>query len=252
MVASKRIDSLIIIQARTSSKRLPEKVLKPVNGRPILEWQTLRVIKTFGPQQVLMATSDEDADNRIEEVATKCGIPTLRGSLKNVFSRFITGIELYNPKNVMRITGDCPLYMPELGQTMLEEFNKKGVDYLSNTLIPTYPDGCDIEIFKADALLKLQGVELTESELEHVTLGIYSRRSEFKCENYNNERDESSHRWTLDTDDDLTFITNIYNNFVSRELSFNYADVMLFLQENPSLARYDDGHMRNSGSKSVQ
>jgi len=252
MVASKRIDSLIIIQARTSSKRLPEKVLKPVNERPILEWQILRVIETLGPQQVLMATSDEESDNRIEEVATKCGIPTIRGSLNNVFSRFIMGIELYNPKNVMRITGDCPLYMPELGRAMLQEFNEKRVDYLSNTLIPTYPDGCDIEIFKADALLRLQGIELTESELEHVTLGIYNRRLEFKCENYINEKDESSHRWTLDTDDDLKFITNVYNNFVNRELSFNYADVMLLLQKNPAIARYDDGYMRNSGSKSVQ
>ena len=252
MVDSKRIDSLIIIQARTSSKRLPEKVLKPVNGRPILEWQTLRVIETFGPQQVLMATSDQDADNRIEEVATKCGIPTIRGSLNNVFSRFISGIKLYNPKNVMRITGDCPLYMPELGRAMLQEFNEKGVDYLSNALVPTYPDGCDIEIFKADSLLRLQGIKLSEAELEHVTLGIYSRRHEFKCENYVNEKDESSHRWTLDTDDDLNFITNIYNNFVNRELSFNYNDVMLLLKKNPSLARYDGGYMRNSGSKSVQ
>jgi spore coat polysaccharide biosynthesis protein SpsF (cytidylyltransferase family) len=252
MVDSRKFETLIIIQARTSSKRLPEKVLKLVNGRPILEWQTLRVIETFGPQQVLMATSDEDADNRIEEVATNCGIPTIRGSLNNVFSRFITGIKLFNPKNVMRITGDCPLYMPELGQTMLEEFNKKGVDYLSNTLIPTYPDGCDIEIFRADSFSRLQGIELTEAELEHVTLGIYSRRHEFECENYINERDDSSHRWTLDTEDDLKFITNIYNNFVNRELSFNYDDVMSLLQKNPALARYDDGHMRNSGSKNVR
>jgi spore coat polysaccharide biosynthesis protein SpsF (cytidylyltransferase family) len=252
MVDPRNIDTLIIIQARTSSKRLPEKVLKLVNGRPILEWQTLRVIETFGPQQVLMATSDQEVDNRIEEVATKCGVPTIRGSLNNVFSRFITGIKLYNPKNIMRITGDCPLYMPELGRAILQEFNERGVDYLSNTLIPTYPDGCDIEIFKSDSLVRLQGIELTEPELEHVTLGIYNRRHEFRCENYFNERDESSHRWTLDTDDDLIFIRNIYNNFVNEEISFDYADVMLLLEKNPTLARYDDGHMRNSGIKSVK
>lgn len=252
MVDSKNFECLAVIQARTSSKRLPGKVLQEVNGRPILEWQTMRVVQTLGPSQVVMATSQEVADDEVERIADRCGIPTVRGSLDNVFSRFVEVANLYSPKTIIRITGDCPLYMPRLCEVMLGEFSLKDVDYLSNTLTPTFPDGCDIEIFSTIALKKLESEKLTPLELEHVTLGMYSRRTKFKCANFSNETDESSHRWTLDTADDLEFITRVYGNFAGSELTFTYQDVMKFLRENPVLARYDDGSMRNSGSKSAQ
>lgn len=249
MVEKKNLESLAVIQARTSSKRLPGKVLKPVNGKPILEWQTMRVIQTVGLNQVVMATSEEVADDEVERIASRCGIPAVRGSLHNVFSRFVKTAEIYNPKTIIRITGDCPLYMPKLCEKMLVEFLESDVDYLSNTLKPTFPDGCDIEIFSTSVLRKLKSEKLAPTELEHVTLGIYARNAEFKCVNFANDRDESCHRWTLDTSDDLEFITRVYENFEGRELSFTYQDVMNFLEENPVLARYDGGSMRNSGLK---
>ena len=250
MVREGNLESLAVIQARTSSKRLPGKVLKPINGRPILEWQTKRVIQTLGLSQVVIATSEEVADDEVERIASRCGIPTVRGSLNDVFSRFVKIAEVYTPKIMIRITGDCPLYMPKLGEIMLIEFLERDVDYLSNTLKPTFPDGCDIEIFSTSALRKLENERLSPAELEHVTLGIYRRNNEFKCLNFTNERNESFHRWTLDTSDDLEFITKVYENFVGKELSFTYQDVMKLLKENPILARYDNGSMRNSGSTS--
>jgi spore coat polysaccharide biosynthesis protein SpsF len=250
VVGKENLESLAVIQARTSSKRLPGKVLKPVNGLPILEWQTKRVIQTSGLSQVVMATSEEIADDEVERIASRCGIPTVRGSLNDVFSRYVKIAEIYAPDILIRITGDCPLYMPQLCEVMLMEFLNRDVDYLSNTLRPTFPDGCDIEIFSINALRKLESKQLTPAELEHVTLGIYTRATEFKYWNFNNENNESFHRWTLDTSDDLEFITKVYENFAGNELSFTYKDVMMLLEENPALARYDDGSMRNSGSKS--
>lgn len=251
MVEQELIETLAIIQARTSSKRLPEKVLTIINNRPILEWQTLRVIRTLGVEQIVMATSSEESDNRIEEISIKCGIPTIRGSLNDVFSRFIEAINIYRPKTVIRITGDCPLYMPELCEAMLAEYHQSEVDYLSNTLMPTYPDGCDIEIVATKALLKLGKADLSPAELEHVTLGIYSRTNDFKCKNFVNNRDDSLHRWTLDTRDDLEFISRVYGKFTGDEITFKYDDVMQWLQENPTLARYDESGMRSSGSENV-
>ena len=181
MVAMNEIYTLLIIQARTSSRRLPGKVLIPVNGKPILEWQTLRVLQTASIDQVVLATSVESSDDEVEAIANRCGIPVVRGSLENVFSRFIKAENIYDPKVVIRITGDCPLYMPKLCEIMLDEFERSNVDYLSNTLIPTYPDGCDIEIFSASALKSLENMKLTSSELEHVTLGLYQRNQDFNC-----------------------------------------------------------------------
>ena len=247
MVVMKEIKTLLIIQARTSSSRLPGKVLMPVNGKPILEWQTRRVLQTASIDQVVMATSVESSDDEVELIANRCGIPAVRGSLKNVFSRFTKAVDIFGSKIVIRITGDCPLYMPKLCEIMLDEFKRSSVDYLSNTLAPTDPDGCDIEIFSASALKSLESMQLTSSELEHVTQGLYQRNKDFNCKNFSNKVDESAHRWTLDTSDDLKFIRKIYEKFIGSETIFEYEDVVSFLRENPGLARYNDGTKRNSG-----
>jgi spore coat polysaccharide biosynthesis protein SpsF len=247
MVTERQSSNLLIIQARTSSSRLPNKVLKEVNGKPILEWQTKRVLQTTGLDQVVIATSTENSDDEIVEIGKRCGISTIRGSLHNVYSRFIKAVDIYNPEYIIRITGDCPLYMPNLCEAMLKEFKQSEVDYLSNTQPPTYPDGCDVEIVRTSVLRQLQKLTLTKSEIEHVTLGIYKRRDLFTCKNFMNSIDESIHRWTLDTQDDFDFIAQVYREFIGKELTFTYSDVMRLLEQNPKLARYDTGDMRNSG-----
>ena len=250
-MSMKRIETLAVVQARATSSRLPRKVLREVNNRAILEWQVLRVLETKGVDQVVLATSAEQSDDDVAKIATRCGIPVIRGSLNNVFSRFIDVINEFDPKTVIRVTGDCPLYMPRLCESMLIDFKSRLVDYLSNTLKPSYPDGCDIEILHSKVLRKLELLPLTADELEHVTLGVYRRPEIFECVNFSNNRDDSVHRWTLDNKEDLDFIRQIYAQFVDHELKFSYEDIFNFLDKNPNSARYDDGTMRNSGLRNA-
>ncbi len=252
MVTVEEINTLLVVQARTSSRRLPEKVLKIVNGKAILEWQLLRVMETTNIDQIVMATSEQRTDDPIQEIAERCGIPTVRGSLDDVLSRFCACIDCFKPRIVVRITGDCPMYMPRLCEQMLEAYWSEPVDYLSNTIPPTYPDGCDIEIFSTEAIRSLSSLELTPMEKEHVTLGIYSRNKEFNCKNFQNISDESQHRWTLDTAEDLEFVRAVYKEFSGREIVFTYNELMSFLKRGSGLARYDDGTMRNQAMRHVE
>jgi spore coat polysaccharide biosynthesis protein SpsF len=100
------------------------------------------------------------------------------------------------------------------------------VDYLSNTITPTFPDGCDVEVVKSEKLFQLFGSQPSEAEQEHVTLGLY-KRSEFAvCVNIENDQNESNYRWTLDTHKDLDFVRAVYEHMVGRESTFGYSDVM--------------------------
>jgi spore coat polysaccharide biosynthesis protein SpsF len=123
------------------------------------------------------------------------------------------------------------------------------VDYLSNTLIPTYPDGLDIEIFRASTILDLNTKPMSVNELEHVTYGIYSNPGRFKTMNFPNIEDLSDLRWTLDYPEDLKFVSEVYKFFEGRELDFNTQDLLDLLAKNPNLKSKIPGNRRNEQLK---
>jgi spore coat polysaccharide biosynthesis protein SpsF (cytidylyltransferase family) len=240
-----------VIQARTGSTRLPKKVLKEINNEAIIRWQIRRIQKVKKLDYIVLATTNNQEDNELASLAEESGIQVFRGDSLDVLSRFQMVINEINPENIVRITGDCPLFMPTMCDTMISDFYESGYDYLSNTIVPTWPDGCDIEIFKTETLLRLQSFDLTQEEREHVTLGIYKRQDVFKCKNYANDKDESEHRWTLDTLEDLHFLKSVYSFFKGKELDFTYNDVMKLFEEKLLAPRIDSGGMRNSSLRKI-
>ena len=81
--------------------------------------------------------------------------------------------------------------------------------------------------------------DLSEEELEHVTIGIYRRPELFKLGNHAQSLDLSQHRWTVDTPEDFKFTQEVYNNFEGKEEEFTQEDILKFLKENPSTFNYD-------------
>ena len=56
---------LAIIQARTSSKRFPNKVLYEINSKPIIIRVIDNVLKSRFISKVIIATSKENSDNSL-------------------------------------------------------------------------------------------------------------------------------------------------------------------------------------------
>lgn len=217
---------LAIIQARMSSTRLPGKVMKIVNNEPIIIWQLLRILQTKHINNIVVATSTDPSDDELVEVLQDRRIEVIRGDANNVMDRFVEVLNHFPVSHFIRLTADCPLYMPEICDQMIEDFMENPCDYLSNTIIPTFPNGCDVEIVKSQVLFDLQNSKPSPTECEHVTIGIHSRNNFAHCRNFLNSRNESHLRWTLDTEQDLNFIREVYSLFKKHELEFNYSDVM--------------------------
>jgi spore coat polysaccharide biosynthesis protein SpsF len=127
--------------------------------------------------------------------------------------------------------------MPELIDSMIKKFYKVKVEYLSNIIELTYPDGLDIEIIKAGTLSKLTAMNLLNNEREHVTLGIINRLDQFSSFNVANLSDLSSYRWTVDTEDDLVFVRGVFKAFTSRETEFNFEELVHYFKVHPHLNR---------------
>ncbi len=222
-----------VLQARMSSSRLPGKVMAIVNGKPVIYWQIKRIMKSNLIDTLVVVTSSDISDDVLYNYLISERIEVYRGSLENVFSRYLEVIKKYNPDSIVRFTADCPMIMPEIIDSVVEAGLISNCDYLSNTLIPSFPDGLDTEYVSSRAIKELSKLNLTQSEQEHVTLGIYGRANIFEVQNYMNNTDLSSYRWTLDTVDDLKFLRFVFAEFLNRETEFNLADLLHLHKEHP-------------------
>ena len=216
-----------------------------VNGQPMIYRQIQRILKSELVHDLIVATSIDASDDDLVDFLASKDIRVFRGSLSNVFERFFQIIDGCSPVNIIRLTADCPLVMPNLIDNMIAYFDEFKPDYLSNSLVPSYPDGLDIEIFSSTTLRELGQIALSEQELEHVTLGIYRRTGLFRIMNYSAHTDLSSLRWTVDYFEDLTFVRAVYAHFAGRETDFNLNDVLEFCESHPEIRSKIDANRRN-------
>ena len=146
-----------VIQARTSSKRLPNKVLLPVLEKPLILHQIERIKRSKMLDQIILATSLHHSDNELFEILNKNEVNTFRGSLDNVLERFYQCAKKFNSDVIVRLTGDCPLNDPDLIDEIIQFYLESNFSYIGNSIDSdklTVPDGFDIEIFSFSILEK--------------------------------------------------------------------------------------------------
>lgn len=240
---------LAILQARTSSSRLPGKVLKEIIGMPMLIRQIERIKRSKKIDKLIIATSTDEEDNQIEKIANEYGVECFRGSLDNVLDRFYQATQRYKAEHIVRLTGDCPLLDWEVIDKVIELHLTEKNDYTSNTIKPTFPDGLDVEIMKFNILKEAWEKSNKKSEQEHVTLYIHSRPEKFKLGCLINTEDLSSLRWTVDEPEDFLFIEEIYKCLYSQKSNFSTQDILNLLLKKPKLATINARFERNEGLK---
>ncbi len=236
-----------VLQARSSSTRFPGKVLAPLHGAPMILQQLARLAHSARLDRLVVATSVDASDDELVRVLEAAGVTVRRGPLDDVVGRFALVVEEFAPDHLVRLTADCPLADAVVIDRVLEEHLATGSDYTSNTLVPTYPDGLDVECISATAFANLIALDLTEREREHVTLGLYSRPQEFTLHNVTQSPDRSALRWTVDVPADLEFVRAVYERLYDGNPGFGQDAIVRLLREHPELTRTEDDLARNSG-----
>jgi glutamate-1-semialdehyde aminotransferase/spore coat polysaccharide biosynthesis protein SpsF (cytidylyltransferase family)/predicted dehydrogenase len=235
-----------IIQARMGSNRLPGKSLADIEGRPML-WRVIeRVKRARLVDGVVVATSTAAVDDVIEKMCRENGVRCYRGSENDVLDRFYAAARAEKASQVVRITADCPLIDPEVIDRVIRRFQRGDLDYASNAMVRSYPDGLDTEILSFSALERAWHESSKASEREHVT--PYLRSEKFRTANVENDSTSmyQHYRWTVDEVEDLEFIRAVYKAFRDKE-SFGMADVLHLLEQNPGLAKMNSAIVSNRG-----
>jgi len=242
-----------IIQGRMGSTRLPGKVLKPILGKPMIQHQIERTLRSKKIDKLVLATSTDPSDDELERFCRKIDLPCYRGDLNDVLDRYYQAALLFNPAHLVRLTGDCPLTDPHIIDQVIDFYLAGDYDYVSNTLEPTFPDGLDVEIFSFSALKKAWTSAKLPSEREHVTPYIRKHEDVFSAGSFKGDQDLSSHRWTVDESRDFELVTRVYERLRPAKLFFEMEDVLDLLAKYPELMQINQGIERNEGfSKSLE
>lgn len=236
-----------IVQARMGSSRLPGKVMKPINGIPMIELLLTRLAKARSLDQIVVATSVADNNKPLAEHVRSLGYACEQGNEHDVLTRYVEAARTHQADVVVRITGDCPLVDPELVDAMVYNFKAAGVDYACNNYPPTYPDGLDIEVVSMAVLLEsLAAPDLNAYHREHVT--PYVRESgRFSTQTYPYTEDWSAFRWTVDEPEDFMVVSRIFDHFAP-DIHFGWRQVLELQQRQPALFADNQNIVRNEGA----
>jgi len=240
---------LAILQARTSSSRLPGKVLKPILGKEMLLRQIERIQYSNMIDKLVVATSINASDDAIEKMCQDNNIKVFRGDLNNVLDRFCQCARQYNPKYVVRLTGDCPLADWQVIDQTIQYYIKGKYDYVNNRSKPAFPDGLDVEVISYSALKSACDNAVLPLEKEHVTLYVRHRKDKFKLGYYYSAKDLSHMRWTVDEPEDFILVEKIYKNLYKNNPKFLMKDVLELLNNEPELLKINSHIGTSEGLK---
>lgn len=226
-----------IIQARMGSTRLPGKVMMKISGKTVLEHVIARVRQSKLIDEIIIATTVKSDDDAIVEESSRLGVRYYRGSEDDVLSRYYYAAKKNNADIIIRITSDCPLIDSEVIDEIIKFYKESEYGIVTNAgsdlTERTYPRGLDTEVFSfnqlEDAFIKAK----EKYQREHVTPYIYENAKEIYY--YKNDIDYSKYRWTLDTEEDLKLITNLYEELYKDKHDFYLEDILELFQKQPRL-----------------
>ena len=236
---------VIIIQARRSSTRLPDKIMLPLAGEPLFLRMFERVDYSKLADEIVIATTTNKSDDKVEEICNANKINCYRGSEDDLLDRhYKAGLE-YNADVIVKIPSDCPLIDYRIIDKVLNFYlnNTDKYDFVSNLHPATYPDGNDVEVIPKN-ILKIAHKEATsQMEREHTTPFIWEKPERFRIGNiiWDTGLDYSmTYRFTIDYKEDYELIKCVYDELYFKRQKFSLEDILKLLKEKPELKKLNE------------
>lgn len=235
-----------IVQARMGSSRLPGKVMRKINGTPMIGLLLERLSRARRIDRIVVATSVAPDNATLADYVESIGFSCEMGSEEDVLNRYLQAARKHEADVVVRITGDCPLVDPVLVDAAVARFAEADVDYLCNNYPPTFPDGLDIEICTMAALERAAAESESRYDHEHVTPYLRTPHL-FRQAVIGWSEDLSGLRWTVDERADFDVVRNVFDHFAPRT-DFAWTEVLALQAERPGLFAGNAGIGRNEGA----
>jgi spore coat polysaccharide biosynthesis protein SpsF len=232
------------IQARTGSSRLPNKVLKPVLGKALLQHQIERIQRASTINRVVLATSDLAQDDPLEDLAHSMGILCFRGSETDVISRVCGALEKFEIDIHAEFQGDNSIPDPAVIDFVVGYFleHSEKFDYVTNALKTTYPPGLEVSVYPSRILFDANLRASNSEHREYVGFHINQHPDVYRLKNI--EAPAAISRPDLhlevDTEEDFLLVSHIYEHFASQP-NFTIENVVAYTDAHPHLTQSNSG-----------
>ena len=245
--------TVIIVQARMGSSRLPNKVMKIINGKPMIELIVKRLKKSKEANDVVVATSGESENKVLIEHLKKIKTKVFIGKENDVLDRFYRAAKKFKADIIVRITADCPFVDAGLIDDFIKRFKNKKPDYLANCLPWTFPDGLDTEVFSFELLEKIAKKAKLKHRISGGVLISYLKDND----NYKKIKKINvpcpikklpKYRLCVDEEIDLKLTRKIYEHF-HPNIYFNWKQIINFAAKNKKLFKINSELKLNEGYK---
>lgn len=227
-----------LIAVRMKSKRLPKKALVDICGYTAIERVVNNLKSSEMVDEIILATSTNEDDDPIEELAKKKGLHFFRGDEDNVIKRFIDAGNKFNANIIVRVTGDCPLISYELTDYLIKSHIKTGADY-TGIEMGKVPVGTFSEVINLSALEKLSKQNLNFDYSEYMTFYFKNNPDIFSLNMISPPEAYISpdYRLTLDYPADLELFRIIFKELEVGNNAIPLSKTIAFLNQHPQIAK---------------
>ena len=234
--------TVVVVQARMASTRLPGKVLMPLAGKPLLQRQIERILAASSRFELCVATTTSSDDDPIRELCRRTSIRVFDGHPSDLLDRHYRVGVAYGADTVVKIPSDCPLIDPAAIDRVMDLYRSSAgsLDFVTNLAPPTWPDGNDVEVMSMEALACAFHDATRSFEREHTTPYIWERPERFRIANVAWETGfdfSKSHRFTVDHAADYEFVSRVYRELCSAQRPvFSLTEILQLLADAPEIA----------------
>lgn len=238
------------IEARTGSSRLPRKVLKSLIGAPMLERIIERVRRSTRLDEIVVATTDLEADLAIVDSAKNAGVSAFCGSENDILDRLAGAVDVSSADILVSLTGDNPFIDPVLIDDMIESLLASSADYVATThmqharhwdAVRTFPTGISAQVVRAGLVREMHA---TIGDAAVRELGLYCIYDDpeqrfslipFEAAGKYASWRHPGLRMTVDTLDDFCMAEAVYSALYSDNPTFSTREAIQLLVDNPQL-----------------
>jgi spore coat polysaccharide biosynthesis protein SpsF len=239
------IKIVTVIQARTGSNRLPNKIFLLLSTVPLLYRMFERVAASKLRGTIVIATTTDKCDDKVEQFCKDYRLNCYRGHPTDLLDRHYQVAKLFNADAVVKIPSDCPLIDSDIIDKVLRFYldNNDNFDYVSNLHPATYPDGNDTEVMSMIALEEAWLDAKNDIEREHTTPFFWENPDKFRIGNvaWETGLDYSmSHRFTIDYEKDYNFIKQVYDELYPINNKFTLKEILDLLERKPEIKNINE------------